>query len=75
LGAEHALDLATTIRIFTINGALAGQSGDRTGSIEVGKSADFIVLDRNLFEVPPKKMSDTKVLATIVAGKEIYRGR
>ena len=48
LGAEQAVDLETALRIFTIDGAVAGKHEDRTGTIEVGKSADFIVLDRNL---------------------------
>ena len=72
LWAEQAVDLETALRIFTINGAVAGKHADRTGSIEVGKSADFIVLDRNLFEIPAEDISDTKVLLTVVSGREVY---
>lgn len=43
------------------------------GSIEVGKEADMLVLDRNLFEVPVEDIDDTKVLSTIFEGKTVYR--
>ena len=72
LWPEQAVDLETAIRIFTINGAAAGKQAHRTGSIEVGKSADFIVLDRNIFQVPVEDISETKVLLTVVSGKEVY---
>lgn len=73
LWAEQAVDLETALRIFTINGAVAGKQADRTGSIEVGKSADFIVIDRNLFEILPEEIGDTQVLLTVVSGREVYR--
>jgi len=72
LWEEQAIDLETTIRIFTINGAVAGKHGDKTGSLEVGKSADFIILDRNIFNIPVEDISDTKILSTFVSGKEVY---
>ena len=75
LWAEQAVDLETALRIFTINGAVAGKQAARTGSIEVGKSADFIVLDRNLFEIPPEDISTTQVLLTVVSGREVYRAQ
>ena len=72
LWPEQAVDLETALRIFTINGAVAGKQADRTGSIEVGKSADFIVLDRNIFQIPVEDVSETKVLSTVISGKEVY---
>ncbi len=72
LWPEQAVDLETALRIFTINGALAGKQADRTGTIEVGKSADFIVLDRNLFDIPAQDISDTQVLLTVVSGQEVH---
>jgi predicted amidohydrolase YtcJ len=44
-----------------------------TGSIEVGKAADLIVLDRNLFEIPAHEIHRAKVLLTLLDGKAVYR--
>jgi predicted amidohydrolase YtcJ len=73
LWAEQAIDLTTTLRIFTINGAVAGKHADKTGSIETGKSADFIILDRNIFDIPVTDISEIKILSTVVSGKEVYK--
>ena len=59
---------------FTIDAAYAGFAEDDVGSLEVGKFADFVVLDRNLFEIEPAAIPDTKVLSTIVGGDVVYRG-
>jgi predicted amidohydrolase YtcJ len=72
LWPEQALDLESTLEIYTINGARALQLGDVTGSIEVGKSADMIVLDRNLFEIPANEIADTKVLTTYFEGRPVH---
>ena len=72
LWPEQALDLASALEIYTINGARAMQLADVTGSIEIGKSADFIVLDRNLFETPADEIADTKVLTTYFEGRPVY---
>ncbi|MED1305730.1 amidohydrolase family protein, partial [Bacillus pacificus] len=44
-----------------------------TGSIKVGKKADLVVLDQNLFEVPIHNIYKTKILLTLLEGTEIYR--
>ena len=72
LWPEQAIDLATTIRIFTINGAVAAKQAGKTGSIEVGKSADFIIIDRNIFQIPVDEISETQVLSTVVLGKVVH---
>lgn len=72
LWPEQAIDLASAIRIFTINGAVAAKRADKTGSLETGKSADFIILDRNIFQIPVEDISATSVLSTVVSGKEVY---
>ena len=72
LWPDQAIALEDALRIFTINGAVAGKHADRTGTIEVGKSADFIVLDRNIFQVPAEDISETQVLLTVVSGQEVY---
>ena len=67
------IDLETALKIVTINGAAAMSQDDVAGSIEVGKHADMILLDRNLFEIEPTEISEVKVLSTVFAGKEVYR--
>lgn len=73
LWREQAIDLAAAVRIFTINGASAAKHEDATGSLEVGKSADFIIIDRNIFAAPVEDISETQTLLTVVGGKEVYR--
>lgn len=72
IGPDEAVDLATAVRIFTLNGARSVYLDGETGSLEVGKSADFIVLDRNLFEIPAESIGDTRVLRTVFRGVTIY---
>jgi predicted amidohydrolase YtcJ len=67
------IDLETALKVLTINGAKAMMHEDVAGSIEVGKHADMVILDRNLFEIEPTEISEVKVLATVFAGKEVYR--
>ncbi len=70
---EERTSLEDMITSFTYNGAYANFLENETGSIEVGKRADVIVLDQNLFEIPPKEIAETKVLLTFVDGIEAFR--
>src|SRR5262249_34534776 len=72
LNADERVDLATMIAAYTSNGAWLVHHERENGSIEVGKQADIVVIDRNLFDVPPDQIGDTKVLLTILNGKVIY---
>ncbi|HEX6405773.1 MAG TPA: amidohydrolase [Gemmatimonadales bacterium] len=67
------VDLATMIAMYTINAAYQNHLERETGSIEAGKLADLIVLDRNLFEVPSREIHRVRVLRTILQGKTVYR--
>jgi predicted amidohydrolase YtcJ len=69
---EQTIDLATAIAAFTINAAYVNGIEDSTGSIETGKLADLIVLDRNVFDIPPKQISETKVLLTLLGGEPVH---
>ncbi|NNM00916.1 MAG: amidohydrolase family protein, partial [Gammaproteobacteria bacterium] len=71
LWREQAVDLATAIRIFTVNSAKANRVGDTSGSLAPGKDADFIVVDRNIFDVPITDVGDTEVLMSVVGGKTV----
>jgi hypothetical protein len=70
---EERASLATMLAAYTIGSAFAGYNERETGSLELGKAADLIVLDRNLFAIPPHEISETTVLLTLFAGREVYR--
>jgi predicted amidohydrolase YtcJ len=70
---EERIALPDAIAAYTIRGAYLDFSEKATGSIEVGKLADLVVLDRNLFEIAPSQISEAKVLMTLLEGTEIYR--
>lgn len=72
LNKEQAIKLEEALRIFTQAGAKAIGREEQTGTLEVGKSADIIVLDRNLFTVPTADISDTEVLLTIFQGRPVH---
>ena len=69
---EEVVDLPLMIAGYTINGAYVNFQEHETGSIEVGKSADLVVLDRNLFEIPRHEIHNVKVLLTMLEGREVY---
>ena len=71
LAPEQAIPLGDALAIFTRNGASALRLERETGSIEPGKSADLIVLDRNLFEIAPEEISETQVLETVFEGRVV----
>ena len=72
LWPEQAIDIATALEIFTINSARAMGMGDTIGSLEIGKSADFIVLDRDVLEIPARDIAETKVSTTYFEGRIVY---
>ena len=69
---EERISLHDAIAAFTINAAYVNFQETTTGSIEVGKIADMVVLDTNLFDIDPKNISDVKVLLTLFGGKTVY---
>ncbi len=72
LNPDQALTLGEVIRVYTHNPAVAMGLGEVTGSIEVGKAADFIVLDRNLFEIEPRDVHRTRVEQTWFGGRLVH---
>lgn len=70
---EEVVDLPLMLAAYTINGAYVNFEEAETGSIEVGKAADLIVLNRNLFEIPVHEIHNAKVLLTLLEGKTVFR--
>ncbi len=73
LWAEQAINLEQALRIFTLDGARALRREAETGSLKVGKSADFIVLGQNLFRIAPEEIAATVVETTFFAGKRVFQ--
>ncbi len=70
---QERTNLPQIIAAYTICGAYVNKEERDTGTLEVGKAADLIILDKNLFEIPPEQISKTKVLVTILNGKVVHR--
>jgi len=73
LGSEKdKLTVAQAIRAYTLDAAYTVNADSYSGSLEVGKRADFVVLDRNLFEIPDDDIADTLVLETVLDGRVVF---
>ena len=70
---EERVSFETALAGFTRNAAYAGFAEDRIGSLEPGKWADFILVDRDVSAVGPQSLAATQVLETWVAGKKIWQ--
>jgi predicted amidohydrolase YtcJ len=70
---EEVAPLDAMIRAYTINAAHARFADSTTGSITVDKLADLVLLDRDLFAIPSQEIARTKVQATILGGRVVYR--
>lgn len=70
---EEQVDLTTMVRAYTLGGAMAGDMEDETGTVTVGKSADLVVVDRDIFAVTPQQISETKVDLTVFRGRVVFR--
>ena len=69
---EEVVDLPTAIAMYTINAAYANRQEEETGSVEVGKLADLVVLEKNLFDVAPGDIHAVRVMRTILEGRTVF---
>jgi hypothetical protein len=69
---EQAMTLLEAFRAFTLAAAYAEHEEQSLGSLEPGKWADFIVIDRDLFKIPPAEIWKLRVLETWLAGERVY---
>ena len=72
LGENEEINLAQAIENYTLNSAYVNFLDVDTGSIEIGKLADIIVLDRNLFDVPASEINLVRVIATLFRGELVF---
>lgn len=70
---EERASLKDMIAAYTIAGAYVNHEEKETGSLEVGKSADLIVLDKNIFKMPADQIHTAKVLWTFLQGRTVYK--
>lgn len=71
---EQRMTIAECVRGYTINAAAAAWRSEETGTLAPGKSADVIILDRDIFTCDPYDIGDTEVLLTIFRGQRVYSG-
>jgi hypothetical protein len=72
LAPEEGTDLMTQLKALTIWGAYYVLREHRLGSLERGKLADFVVLDRHLLDIPTAEIPQTKVLMTVIGGETVH---
>ncbi|MBQ6662844.1 MAG: amidohydrolase [Firmicutes bacterium] len=69
---EEKLTMEEAMRAFTIDNAYGMFEEDRVGSLEIGKLADLVILERDLFTEDPHRLHEIGVAATVVGGREVY---
>ena len=72
LNADERVDLDTMLAAFTVQGAWLMRQEKSSGSIEVGKHADLVVLERDLFTIPASEIGEVRVERTIFDGKTVF---
>ncbi len=70
---EQCITIEDAIKSYTINAAYAAFEEEIKGSIEIGKLADLVILDKNPIKVPKEKIKNIQVLETIIRGKTVYK--
>ncbi len=73
LSEDKGLSRAEVLRAITMNSSYELHQDQSTGSLEVGKLADLIVIDRNVLDIPAQQIADVKVLQTVVGGRVVYQ--
>ncbi|GAB2478834.1 amidohydrolase [Comamonas humi] len=72
---EEAMTLLQAFRAFTLDAAYSQHQEKTLGSLEAGKWADFVVVDRDIFKIPAADLWKTQVLQTWVGGERVYEAK
>ena len=72
LAPTERVSLEDAVRNYTLHSARALRIEDRSGSLTIGKNADLVAVDRNIFEAPEAAISNTRVLLTMYRGEIVY---
>lgn len=72
-GPDEAVSIQEAIRMYTINVAYMNHDEKKKGTLEVGKYADMIVLDRDPLSIPPEQLLTMQVDMTFIGGKQVYQ--
>ena len=70
---HQKITVEEALACYTINAAYASFEENLKGSLEIGKLADFVILEKNIITIPPEQIRNVKVLMTVVGGKVVYR--
>jgi hypothetical protein len=66
------ISVEEALRAYTVGAANAAFDDPSRGTLAAGKLADFVILDRNLFEIPPEEIRNAKVALTVVGGRKVF---
>ncbi len=69
---QERISIGEAIRAYTYGSAFAAKNENWCGTLQAGRAADFIILDRDIFEASPREVLHTKVLATYLGGRQVY---
>ncbi len=70
---DQCISIEEAIKTYTTNAAYAAFEEDVKGTLEQGKLADIVILDKNPFKVPKEEVKNLQVLETIIRGKSVYK--
>lgn len=69
---EECLTVEQAVKLFTKNSSYSAFAQEANGTLEVGKNADMVILDKNIYEINPMEIKDVNVEETIIGGKSVY---
>lgn len=70
---RQKITVEEALQCYTVDAAYSGFMEQEIGSLEVGKQADFVILDRDITEIAPQDIRESRVLLTVVGGEIVFR--